>query len=114
MWSVVADLLRSALHRCHDRDAQWLDQLYVDPTMTGRGIGSRLVELAKRERPGGLRAVDVRVERGRAALLRAARLRRAMPHHGRDNEERAPDILYVWGNADADCDRLTPGPRPPR
>jgi GNAT superfamily N-acetyltransferase len=27
-------------------DGQWLDQLYVEPTMTGRGVGSKLVELA--------------------------------------------------------------------
>ena len=36
-------------------DGQWLDQLYVEPTMTGRGVGSKLVELAKRARPDGLR-----------------------------------------------------------
>lgn len=32
-----------------------LDQLYVEPTMTGRGIGTLLLNLAKRQRPGGLR-----------------------------------------------------------
>jgi GNAT superfamily N-acetyltransferase len=35
-------------------DGQWLDQLYVEPTRTGHGIGAGLVELAKRERPEGL------------------------------------------------------------
>ena len=36
-------------------DEDWLDQLYVEPTLTGRGIGSELVGLAKRARPKGLR-----------------------------------------------------------
>ena len=32
----------------------WLDQLYVDPGRLGRGIGSRLVGVAKEREPGGL------------------------------------------------------------
>ena len=68
-------------------DDQWLDQLYVEPTMTGSGIGSRLVELAKRERPDRLRlwtfASNVGAQRfyerhGFVALHRT---------DGRDNEE---------------------------
>jgi GNAT superfamily N-acetyltransferase len=34
-------------------DGDWVDQLYVDPP--GRGVGTRLLTVAKRERPGGLR-----------------------------------------------------------
>lgn len=36
-------------------DGEWIDQLYVDPAHTGRGIGSRLLEVAKREQPRGLK-----------------------------------------------------------
>lgn len=81
-------------------DGQWLDQLYVEPTMTGRGVGSKLVELAKRARPDGLRlwtfASNVGAQRfyerhGFVAIRRT---------DGRDNEESAPDILYVWGKPD--------------
>src|SRR5690349_11734437 len=35
-------------------DGAWLDQLYVDPEWTGCGVGSRLVGLAKEQRPAGL------------------------------------------------------------
>lgn len=75
-------------------DGQWLDQLYVEPAMTGRGVGSKLVELAKRARPDGLRlwtfASNVGAQRfyerhGFVAIRRT---------DGRDNEEGAPDILY--------------------
>src|SRR6476619_1643381 len=36
-------------------DQDRVDQLYVEPTLTGRGIGSELIGLAKRARPQGLR-----------------------------------------------------------
>ena len=36
-------------------DDDWLEQLYVEPTLTGRGIGSELIGLAKRARSKGLR-----------------------------------------------------------
>src|SRR4051812_4919715 len=32
----------------------WVDHLYVEPGATGRGIGSALLDIAKRERPEGL------------------------------------------------------------
>ena len=78
-------------------EGRWLDQLYVEPTMTGRGIGSGLVELAKRERPQGLRLWTF------ASNLSAQRFYErhgfVATHRtdGRGNEEGAPDILYVWG-----------------
>jgi GNAT superfamily N-acetyltransferase len=76
-------------------DGPWIDQLYVEPTMTGRGIGASLVKLAKRERPAGLRLWT---------FASNARARRFYEQHGfvetrrteADNEEGAPDILYVW------------------
>jgi GNAT superfamily N-acetyltransferase len=36
-------------------DDDWVDQLYVEPGLTGQGIGGELIALAKRERPNGLR-----------------------------------------------------------
>jgi hypothetical protein len=58
--------------------------------------GACLVELAKRERPDGLRLWTF------ASNLRAQRFYErhgfveAQCTDGRGNEERAPDILYVW------------------
>jgi GNAT superfamily N-acetyltransferase len=76
-------------------DGPWVDQLYVEPTMTGRGIGARLLTLAKDQRPDGLRLWT---------FASNAAAQRFYERHGfmatrrteGDNEEGAPDILYEW------------------
>lgn len=73
----------------------WIDQLYADPDVTGRGIGSRLVAVAKAAEPDGLDLWTF------AANLGA---RRFYERHGfvavawtdGDNEEGAPDVRYHW------------------
>src|SRR3954447_4184301 len=54
----------------------WVDQLYLEPAWRGRGIGDLFVALARRRQPAGSAAVDLPGQRGRPALLRAARVRR--------------------------------------
>ena len=76
-------------------DGPWLDQLYVEPT--GRGIGAALVELAKRERPDGLRLWTFASNIGAQRFYERHGFVAARRTDGRDNEEGAPDILYVWG-----------------
>jgi GNAT superfamily N-acetyltransferase len=76
-------------------DEDSIDQLYVEPTLTGQGVGGELLRLAKRERPGGLRLWTFQSNRG---------ARRFYERHGfsardwteGDNEEGEPDVLYVW------------------
>jgi GNAT superfamily N-acetyltransferase len=74
----------------------WVDQLYVDPARTGHGIGGRLLAVAKRERPHGLRlwtfASNTGAQRfyGRHGFVEVRRTA------GQDNEERAPDVLYAY------------------
>lgn len=76
-------------------DEDSLEQLCVEPTLTGRGIGAELVRLAKRKRAQGLRLWTF------ASNVRAQRFyeRHGFVERDRtdgDNEEGAPDILYVW------------------
>ncbi|MDY7106678.1 MAG: GNAT family N-acetyltransferase [Actinomycetota bacterium] len=77
-------------------DADWLDHLYVDPAWTGRGVGTALVDLAKRRRPGGLQLwafeanVDAHRFYERHGFVVAERT------DGSGNEERTPDRRYVW------------------
>ncbi len=49
-------------------DQDRVDQLYVEPTLTRRGIGSELIGLAKCE-PAGPEALDLRVESRGATFL---------------------------------------------
>jgi pimeloyl-ACP methyl ester carboxylesterase/GNAT superfamily N-acetyltransferase len=73
-----------------------VDQLYLAPDWIGRGLGARLLDLAKAQRPGGLDLYCFQVN-GRA--------RRFYERHGfaaiafgdgSGNEEHQPDIRYAW------------------
>jgi ribosomal protein S18 acetylase RimI-like enzyme len=77
-------------------DGDWVGQLYVDPACTGRGLGTRLLELAKQRRPSGLQLwtfeSNVRAQRFYERNGFAVEERT----DGSGNEERAPDLRYVW------------------
>lgn len=79
----------------------WVDQLYVDPAMTGRGIGAELLTLAKRERPEGLQLWTFASNAGAQRFYERHGFVEARRTDGQDNEEGAPDILYVWGDVAA-------------
>ena len=73
----------------------FVNQLHVDPDHQRRGVGSALVELAKRERPSGLQLWTFQSN---------VAARRLYERHGfvaveetdADNVERAPDVRYEW------------------
>jgi GNAT superfamily N-acetyltransferase len=75
--------------------AGWVMHLHVEPGLTGRGLGSRLLEHAKRRQPAGLDLWTFQSNTG---------ARRFYERHGfvaiamtdGDNEERAPDVRYHW------------------
>ena len=77
-------------------DGTWLDQLYVEPTMTGKGIGAQLLSLAKRRRPEGLRLNTFASNPGAQRFYERHGFVEIDRTEGRDNEECAPDILYAW------------------
>jgi len=76
-------------------DQDRVDQLYVEPTLTGRGIGSELIGRAKRARPQGLRLWTFESNYGAQRFYERHGFR-PMKRTAGDNEEGAPDILYVW------------------
>jgi GNAT superfamily N-acetyltransferase len=72
----------------------WVDHLYVNPTHYRRGLGGRLLEIAKAESPGGLRLYTFQ----RNARARSFYEKRGFVvvelGDGSGNEEREPDVLY--------------------
>jgi GNAT superfamily N-acetyltransferase len=80
-------------------EEDWIDQLYVDPDLTGAGIGAELLAVAKRERPDGL-VLWTFVSNGDAQRFYLQHgFHEVERTDGRRNEERAPDILYAWSPA---------------
>jgi GNAT superfamily N-acetyltransferase len=80
-------------------EGSWLEQLYVEPGLTGNGVGAALVGFAKARRPGGLRLwTFVSNERAQRFYERWG-FEEVERTDGRDNEERSPDILFAWAGA---------------
>ncbi|MEK8143357.1 GNAT family N-acetyltransferase [Streptomyces sp. M10(2022)] len=73
-----------------------LDQLYLDPTWRGQGIGSRLVDLAKQRRPSGLALWTFQINESARRFYERHCFVAGECTDGHRNEEREPDIRYVW------------------
>lgn len=78
----------------------FLDQLYVRPGRTGRGIGSRLVDLAKTLRPGGLDLYTFQANAGARRFYERQGFVVVDLDDGTRNEERQPDVRYGWRPTD--------------
>lgn len=76
--------------------AGMLDQLYVAPGWTGRGIGGRLVALAKARRPGGLDLYTFQVNVGARRFYERHGFVAVALGDGTGNEEGQPDVRYAW------------------
>ncbi len=73
-----------------------LDHLYVAPGWTGRGIGSRFVELAKRLRPTGLSLYTFQVNQRARRFYERHGFVFVDQNDGSRNEEQQPDVRYAW------------------
>jgi len=80
-------------------DHNWLEQLYVDPDLTGQGVGGTLLALAKRERPDGLRLWTFVSNLGAQRFYLRHGFLEVERTDGSRNEEHAPDIHYQWAAA---------------
>lgn len=97
VWVAEVDgVIGGLLVLSHERDGGWVDQLYLDPSWMGRGLGDRFVELARRRCPCGLQLWTFQ---SNAAALRFYERHGFVAEEstdGRGNEERAPDVRYRW------------------
>ncbi len=74
----------------------WLHSLYVDPRLTGRGIGSTLLELAKGLRPDGFGLWVFETNEGAQRFYARHGFAEVRRTDGSDNEEREPDVEMAW------------------
>jgi GNAT superfamily N-acetyltransferase len=74
----------------------WLDQLYVLPGWTNRGIGSDLLNIAKRECSDGLRLWAFQSNVNAHRFYERHGFVEVERTDGLDNEERSPDVKYAW------------------
>ncbi|HJP89506.1 MAG TPA: GNAT family N-acetyltransferase [Candidatus Limnocylindrales bacterium] len=83
----------------------WLEQLYVDPTRLGEGIGRMLLDLAKELQPNLLLWTFQVNERARRFYERNGF---SVVRFGDEsnNEEHQPDVQYIWkATARSGCGR---------
>ncbi|OLZ68101.1 histone acetyltransferase [Streptomyces sp. IMTB 2501] len=73
-----------------------LSQLYLDPEWRGHGIGDRFVALAKERSPGGLSLWTFQVNTPAHRFYERHGFTAAESTDGGGNEEREPDVRYVW------------------
>ena len=81
--------------------AGWLDHLFIRPDLTGRGIGTLLLELVKSLRPAGFALWVFESNIGASRFYRRHGFIELEHTDGSANEEKAPDIKMAWPGADA-------------
>jgi GNAT superfamily N-acetyltransferase len=74
----------------------WLDHLYVEPGSQNRGAGSILLAEAKRHRPEGFQFWAFQKNTGARRFYARHDCREVEWTDGAGNEEREPDVRFVW------------------
>jgi ribosomal protein S18 acetylase RimI-like enzyme len=74
----------------------WIYQLYLHPTVVGRGIGTRFVERAKDSLRSPIRLYTFQENAGARRFYERHGFRAIAFSDGADNEEHCPDVLYEW------------------
>jgi GNAT superfamily N-acetyltransferase len=82
-------------------DGSWITHLYLHPGWIGRGIGTRLLELALGGLPPPIRLYTFQENRRARTFYERRGFHAVKLSDGSGNEEKCPDVLYEWRPADA-------------
>ncbi|WP_411092389.1 GNAT family N-acetyltransferase [Streptomyces sp. 049-1] len=77
-------------------EGEELSQLYLAPERRGSGLGDRFVALAKERRPAGLELWTFQVNAPAHRFYERHGFTAVERTDGARNEEREPDVRYVW------------------
>ncbi|MFI5802597.1 GNAT family N-acetyltransferase [Streptomyces sp. NPDC051561] len=77
-------------------DEAGIDQLYLEPERRGHGLGDLFVAKAKELRPGGLELWTFQVNESAHRFYLRHGFTEAERTDGSRNEEREPDVRFVW------------------
>lgn len=80
----------------HSDGYSWIDQMYVTPSLVGRGIGSRLINHALVILEPPIRLYTFQANLGARRFYERNGFRAIEFTDGRGSEERCPDILMEW------------------
>ena len=74
----------------------WIEQLYLLPSVVGRGIGTTLVTLAKSSLASPIRLYTFQENSGTRRFYERHGFQAIAFGDGSGNEENCPDVLYEW------------------
>ena len=74
----------------------WIEQLYLDPAWTRRGLGERFLDAARQRHPDGLQLWTFQVNGQAQRFYERHGFVAVERTNGAGNEERTPDIRYEW------------------
>ncbi|MCU1362054.1 MAG: putative hydrolase [Ilumatobacteraceae bacterium] len=78
------------------RRSGWIEQLYLDPSWMGRGLGAQFVERAKTAQPDGLQLWTFQANAPAQRFYERLGFVEVERTDGAGNEERSPDVRYQW------------------
>ena len=93
---VLAELEHAVVGFVAMTHGDFVEHLYVDPARQRRGVGSALLEEAKRRMPAGFRLWVFQNNVPARRFYERHGMRVVELTDGSGNEERMPDALYEW------------------
>ena len=91
----VEDQVVAFIAMSEDDSKSWIDQLYVLPSWTGKGIGHKLLQHAHRVLPKPIHLYTFEQNLNARRFYENHGYKAIKFSDGKNNEENCPDILYV-------------------
>lgn len=95
----------AVLATSEENGTSWIDQLYVLPGWTGKGVGSKLLQHAHSQLPQPIHLYTFQENVGARRFYERNGYKATEFTSGESNEEKCPDVLYVFAGMRTDAHR---------